>query len=98
MPTVSATDHGPVRLLSIDNQAKRNAFSGDMASALHRLLVQADHDPAVRCIVIAGTGTEAFSSGHDLHEVLEHPETAGDPAANGAFTAAPELGHRSSRR
>jgi len=92
VPTISATDHGPVRLLSIDNEAKCNAFSGDMAPTLRRLLVAADDDPAVRCIVITGTGTQAFSSGHDLHEVLEHPETAGDRAANEAFTTAPELG------
>lgn len=92
MPSVISTDHGPVRVLTIDNEPKRNAFSGDMAPTLHRLLVEADNDPAVRAIVITGQGTDSFSSGHDLQEVLEAPETAGDPKANAAFTTPPLLG------
>lgn len=89
--TINRTDRGPVRILTIDNAAKRNAFSGDMAPRLRDMLVEADHDPAVRCIVVTG-GRDMFSSGHDLQEVLENPETAGDPEANAAFTLAPGLG------
>lgn len=81
-----------MRVLTIDNTPKRNAFSGDMAGELLRLLLEADVDPAVRCIVVTGAGTDSFSSGHDLGEVMENPETAGDPAANAAFTAPPLLG------
>ena len=87
----SRTD-GPVRILTIDNAAKRNAFSGGMATRLLELLHEADADHTVRCIVVTGGGTVSFSSGHDLAEVVEDPKTAGDPAANAAFTAPPLLG------
>lgn len=91
-PTVLSHDDGPVRILTIDNAAKRNAFDSKMTARLLELLHEADADPAVRCIVVTGAGTASFSSGHDLAEVMDDPETAGDPAANAAFTAPPELG------
>ncbi|MBK0419043.1 enoyl-CoA hydratase/isomerase family protein [Leucobacter sp. CSA1] len=81
-----------MRVLTISNPAKRNAFSGSMAPDLRDRLTEADRDPSVRCIVITGDGTQSFSSGHDLAEVLENPETAGDPEANAAFVLAPSLG------
>lgn len=92
MPDIHCSDRGPVRVLHIDNQPKRNAFTADMTARLHQLLWEADQDPAVRAIVITGAGTESFSSGHDLQEVLENPETAGNPIANAAFTTPPQLG------
>lgn len=91
-PTVLSHDDGPVRILTIDNAAKRNAFDSNMTARLLELLHEADADPTVRCIVVTGAGTTSFSSGHDLAEVMDDPETAGDPAANAAFTAPPELG------
>ena len=92
MPTITRSDHGPVRLLTIDNELKRNAFGGNMATLLRSLLIEADRDGEVRCIVVTGKGTDSFSLGHDLQEVLANPEAAGDPEANAAFTTAPELG------
>ncbi|MFN3005390.1 enoyl-CoA hydratase/isomerase family protein [Mycolicibacterium wolinskyi] len=89
--TIERADHGRVRILTISNPAKRNAFSGDMAPRLRALLLEADQDPAVRCIIVTGD-RDVFSSGHDLQEVLENPETAGDPEANAAFTLPAELG------
>jgi enoyl-CoA hydratase/carnithine racemase len=89
--TIDRADQGPVRVLTITNTAKRNAFSGDMAPRLRSLLVEADQDPTVRAIVVTG-GPDIFSSGHDLQEVLENPDTASDPEANRAFTIAPDLG------
>ncbi len=91
-PTIEEDDAGPVRILTISNEAKRNAFSAQMAPRLHELMLKADADPTVRCIVVTGRGTTSFSAGHDLAEVLEHPETASDPAANAAFTLPPTIG------
>jgi enoyl-CoA hydratase/carnithine racemase len=90
--TIGSRTDGSVRILTIDNVAKRNAFSAEMPARLLELLHEADADPAVRCIVLTGAGNTSFSSGHDLAEVMEKPETAGDPAANAAFTTPPELG------
>lgn len=89
--TILRTDDGPVRILTISNATKRNAFSGDMAPTLRKEFTDADHDPSVRCIIVTG-GQDIFSSGHDLQEVLHSPETAGDPEANAAFTIPAELG------
>jgi enoyl-CoA hydratase len=89
--TIDIRNQGPVRILTVANRAKRNAFSGDMAPRMKDMLLAADRDPSVRCIVITGD-RDMFSSGHDLQEVLENPETAGDPEANAAFTLSPELG------
>ncbi|MBH0119259.1 enoyl-CoA hydratase/isomerase family protein [Rhodococcus sp. CX] len=89
--SIIRTDDGPVRILTISNPAKRNAFSDDMAPALKKQFVEADQDPSVRCIIVTG-GEDIFSSGHDLQEVLHNPETAGDPEANAAFTIPTELG------
>jgi enoyl-CoA hydratase/carnithine racemase len=91
-PSIGVSDTGPIRILTIDNEVKKNAFSGPMAPRLYELLVEADADPTVRCIIVTGAGTDSFSSGHDLAEVLENPDTAGDPVANAAFTTPPELG------
>ncbi|MBY8861391.1 enoyl-CoA hydratase/isomerase family protein [Nocardia sp. CA2R105] len=89
--TITRSDRGPVRILTITNPAKRNAFSADMAPMLRDMLLAADRDPTVRCIVVTGS-RDVFSSGHDLQDVLENPETAGDPEANAAFTLPAELG------
>ena len=89
--TIDRCDRGPVRVLTITNPAKRNAFSAGMAPMLRTLLQEADDDPTVRAIVVTG-GAEVFSSGHDLQEVLDNPETAGDREANAAFTLPAELG------
>jgi enoyl-CoA hydratase/carnithine racemase len=89
-PGIRASDHGAVRVLTIDNPAKRNAFAGAMAATLLRELDSADADPRVRAIVVTGTDG-CFSSGHDLREVLDNPETAGDPVANAAFSRPSEI-------
>ncbi|WP_255950270.1 enoyl-CoA hydratase/isomerase family protein [Streptomyces odontomachi] len=89
-PGIRVSDQGPVRILTIDNPAKRGAFGHGMAPALLAELDRADADPAVRVIVVTGTDG-CFSSGHDLQEVLDAPETAGDPVANAAFTRPAEL-------
>lgn len=90
-PTITRTDDGPVRILTISNSAKQNAFSGNMASTLRTMLREADDDTTVRCIIVTGDD-KMFCSGHDLKEVLQNPETASDPEANSAFTLPAELG------
>jgi enoyl-CoA hydratase/carnithine racemase len=89
-PGIRVSDQGAVRILTIDNPGKRNAFAGAMAPTLLQEFDRADADPGVRVIVV--TGTEGcFSSGHDLQEVLDEPETAGDPVANAAFSRPSEI-------
>jgi enoyl-CoA hydratase/carnithine racemase len=88
--TIRTADDAAVRILTIDNPRKRNAFAGPMATTLLDELDRADADPSVRAIVVTGADG-CFSSGHDLQEVLEHPDTAGDPVANAAFSRPSEI-------
>lgn len=90
MAGIRVSDEGAARILTIDAPTKRNAFTRSMAVTFLRELDRADADPLVRAIVV--TGAEGcFSSGHDLHEVLKNPETAGDPVANRAFVRPSEI-------
>lgn len=85
MADIIESRDGPVVILTIDNQPKRNAFSHAMTKRFGELLKQAETDPAVRCIVITGAGERSFSSGHDLNEMLIERDNASDEAANEPF-------------
>ncbi len=85
MADILARRDGPVLVLTIDNQPKRNAFSHAMTERLGALLKEAEHDHGVRCIVVTGAGERAFSSGHDLNEMLADRDNASDEAANEPF-------------
>jgi enoyl-CoA hydratase/carnithine racemase len=85
MPSIEYAMHRDAVVLTIDNPAKRNAFTHEMTRALGVHLEAAERDPAVRCVVIIGAGDIAFSSGHDLEEMLAHQEHASDPSLNDPF-------------
>jgi enoyl-CoA hydratase/carnithine racemase len=55
---------------------RRNALSLDMWQGLPELVARFDADPAVRCIVVTGAGTEAFAAGADISEFEDHRATA----------------------
>lgn len=71
-PTVVVSDRGPVRTIAVDRPARRNALDH---ATVERLLAEVVAAPAAgaRVVVVTGTGTVAFSSGHDLKE----PEPTG---------------------
>ena len=60
----TSTD-GPVRTLTLDRPEVRNALSADLVGALTGALEDTGRDPAVRVVVVTGTG-RAFSAGADL--------------------------------
>ncbi len=49
------------------NRPKANAFNMEMAAALQASLRRAESDPAVRCVLLSGSGN-IFSAGQDLRE------------------------------
>jgi len=65
-------DHSEAGVLTLrlDSPERRNALDLDMASAIRSALAGARDDPAVRCVVITGTGT-SFCSGADLGGIIE---------------------------
>lgn len=69
MCKIHIENRGAVRLLTIQNERIRNAFSGSMAEDLLAAFDAADADAGVRVVVVTGAGDLAFSSGHDLKEL-----------------------------
>lgn len=80
MPEISTRTEGAIRILTISNERKRNAFEGSMAADFLRFLNEAESDDAVRVIVVTGAGDIAFSSGHDLNQFAsaEHADNLGE--------------------
>lgn len=64
-PLSTAADLGPVRLIWMNQPARRNPLSPDLRRAMVGLIDDAHADPAVRCIVVAGAGG-CFSAGGDI--------------------------------
>lgn len=91
MPSINSRREGEILVLTIDNERKRNAFTHSMTARLGTLLDEAERDPAVRCIVITGSGSVSFSSGHDLNEMLDDRENASDAELNRPFIMAQEM-------
>lgn len=65
-----------VRVLTLENEAKRNAVDPEMLAAIPAACRGADDD-GVRCLVITGAGAKAFCAGYDLNRLEPSPE--GDP-------------------
>lgn len=66
-------DRGAVATLTLNRPAARNALSMAMLDALGLHLATITEDRSVHVVVLAGDGP-AFSAGHDLREVAEHPD------------------------
>lgn len=74
-PLVRRTDDGHVATLTMDRPRSRNALSVAMMGALTEHLRSIDDDHDVHVVVLAGNGP-AFSAGHDLREIRDHPDPA----------------------
>jgi enoyl-CoA hydratase/carnithine racemase len=67
MTLVLSTDHGAVRLLTMNRPGARNALNRDLIRALYTALTEADADESVRAVVLTGADP-AFCAGVDLKE------------------------------
>jgi len=85
MSAIEREQRGSTLVLRIANEAKRNAFTHAMTAQLGEHLRRAEDDRGVRCVIITGAGNVAFSSGHDLREMLADREHASDAALNDPF-------------
>jgi len=77
LPTdrVRARIDGAVGWIVFNNPARRNAMSQDMWEAVPLALNAMEADPAVRVIVLRGTGEKAFVAGADISEFSERRST-----------------------
>jgi enoyl-CoA hydratase/carnithine racemase len=58
-------DHGPIRTLTLNRPAKKNAFDPAHASAFAAALAEADADASVRVVIVTGAG-DVFCGGADV--------------------------------
>jgi enoyl-CoA hydratase len=70
-----AETRGSAGYLVLNAPQRRNALSLDMWQGLPEIVAAFDADPAVRCIVVTGAGTEAFAAGADISEFDDHRAT-----------------------
>ena len=61
---------GAIATLTINRPERMNTISRDMLNQLSELLLQADHDPDVRAIVLTGRG-RAFCAGLDIQAAVD---------------------------
>lgn len=64
---------GHVATLRLDAPERMNTISGPMLEQISELLLRADRDPDVRCIVLTGSG-RAFCAGLDLQAQMAGPK------------------------
>src|SRR5689334_7463936 len=67
MSVVLTTDHGGVRLLTLNRPDARNALNRELIRALYAALQEADADDTVCAVVLTGADP-AFCAGVDLKE------------------------------
>src|SRR5690606_11543186 len=80
-----AEAEGGVRVLTLDNEAKRNAVDEALLGAIVDACAAADRD-GVRCLVLTGAGEKAFCAGYDLDALARaRPE---DPLPDAALQVA----------
>jgi enoyl-CoA hydratase len=65
---------GTTALIAIERPQRRNAIDGPTAQALHEAFLRFESDPEALCLVLTGSGDQAFCAGADLKAV----ETFGD--------------------
>ena len=82
---VVVEDRGAVRVLRINRPEARNALNQAVLAGIGGGVEAADRDPAVRAIVITGTGDKAFCAGMDLRDFSEGRRGSGDSDATTAY-------------
>ncbi|WP_290597118.1 MULTISPECIES: enoyl-CoA hydratase-related protein [unclassified Archaeoglobus] len=73
MENLTYEEKGRVGIITLNRPETRNALSMGLLSELEELINKISDDRNIRVVVITGAG-KAFSSGHDLKEILnQHP-------------------------
>jgi enoyl-CoA hydratase len=82
-PPVFTVD-GPRATIRLNRPRHVNRIQAEDLQALLALFDEVEADPAIRVLVITGTG-RAFSSGYDLNSVADRASSAGGQTAGSAF-------------
>jgi len=80
-PELLIHQEGPIGILTLNRPERRNALSPSLLSQLVEAGQQLDADPAVRVIIITGTGDKAFSAGFDIAAITSPggPQAGAEP-------------------
>jgi enoyl-CoA hydratase len=68
-PVLLSQDRGAVRVITVNRPDKLNALNAATLDALHEAFGAAAADPAVRVVVLTGSGSKAFVAGADIAEM-----------------------------
>jgi len=68
-PVLLTADRGAVRVITVNRPDKLNALNAATLDALHQAFDTAASDPAVRALVLTGSGPKAFVAGADIAEM-----------------------------
>jgi enoyl-CoA hydratase/carnithine racemase len=63
-----------VATITLNRPERHNALSTALVDEIMAAMTQADRDPEVRIVILAGAGGKAFSSGYDIKESAEKPK------------------------
>jgi enoyl-CoA hydratase len=74
--SVNYETRGKIAILTLDEPNKLNALSVGIRSGILEGLKKADADPAIRVIIITGSGDKAFCAGADIGDFDFEPEKA----------------------
>jgi enoyl-CoA hydratase len=66
MSTVNVAREGHLALITLNRPEKLNALNEALLLELGQILLDLDHDRAVRCAVLTGAGDKAFAAGADI--------------------------------
>src|SRR5688572_16166917 len=76
MSLVEQEEHGPVLVVTIRREHKRNAIDEEVTAGIDDALNHLEDDPELRVGVLTG-GSEMFSAGTDLAKTAGGPTTRG---------------------
>ncbi|MCC7120697.1 MAG: enoyl-CoA hydratase [Gammaproteobacteria bacterium] len=79
--TLETTLSEGILTIRMNRPAKKNALTGDMYAAFVAALERAEHDSAVRCVVVCGV-QGVFSAGNDLDDFLATRDADGPRPAH----------------
>lgn len=74
--SVNYETRGKIAILTLDEPTKLNALSLGIRSGILEGLKKADTDPAIRVVIITGSGDKAFCAGADISGFDFDPENA----------------------
>ena len=72
-----------VATVTLSRPEAMNALSRALRAELYRAMIAVDADDAVRCVILTGAGTRAFTAGLDLKELGSTPGALGAANASG---------------